>query len=264
MMSQETTAPLKLHVENSWKDGGLFPIATPISHVFAVSTTDASSDQAMSAEAMNVAAGMAVLSQGKDFHSFIRCVCACFFDVHVERCVVQCVCDCHIKPIRVPLCAFPPAFILYLYLFLCLYLMLYLYLFLCLYLMLYLYLYLFLCLYLMLYLYLYLFLCLYLMLYLYLYLFLCLYLMLYLYLFLCLCLYLMLYLYLYLFLACFHPHCMPTQPRTCASLSMSLQQLRKQERNDSSSSSSKNASAGDAPELSPNAPQSPAGTCLAH
>lgn len=108
MMSQETTAPLKLHVENSWKDGGLFPIATPISPVFAVSTTDASSDQAMSAEATNVAAGMAVLSQGKDFHSFIRCVCAGFFDVHVERCVVQCVCDCHIKLTRVPLCACPP------------------------------------------------------------------------------------------------------------------------------------------------------------
>ena len=114
MMSQETTAPQKLHVENSWKDGGLFPLATPISPVFVVSTTDASSDQAMSAEATNVAAAMAVLSQGKDFHSFIRCVCAGLFDVHVERCVVQCVCDCHIKPTCVPLCACPPAFILYL------------------------------------------------------------------------------------------------------------------------------------------------------
>lgn len=181
-MSQETTAPQKLDVENSWKDGGLFPLATPISPVFVVSTTDASSDQAMSAEATNVAAGMAVLSQGKDFHSFIRCVCAGLFDVHVQRCVVQCVCDCHIKLTRVPLCACPPAFILY----------------------------------------------------------------------------------LYLILACFHSHSMPTQPRTCASLSTSLQQLRKQERNDSSTSSSKNASAGDAPPLPPNAPQSPAGTCPAH
>lgn len=75
MMSQETTAPQKLHVENSWKDGGLFPLATPISPVVVASTTDSSSDQAMSAKATNVAAGMAVLSQGKDFHSFIRCVC---------------------------------------------------------------------------------------------------------------------------------------------------------------------------------------------
>ena len=105
MMSQETTAPPRLDVQSSWKDGGLFPL-------FVVSTTDASSEHAMSAEATNVAAGMAVLSQGKDFHSFIRCVCAGPFDVHVERCVVQCVCDCHIKLTRVPLCACPPAFIL--------------------------------------------------------------------------------------------------------------------------------------------------------
>jgi hypothetical protein len=166
MMSQETTAPQKLHVENSWKDGGLFPLATPISPVVVASTTDSSSDQAMSAEATNVAAGMAVLSQGKDFHSFIRCVCAGPFDVHVERCVVQCVCDGHIKLTRVPLCACPPAFIL--------------------------------------------------------------------------------------ILACFYARSVPARLWACASLSNSLEQLRKQERNDSSTSSSKNA------------PQSPAGTCLAH
>ena len=112
MMSQETTAPPKLNVENSWKDGGLFPLATRISPVVLASTTDESSDQAMSAEATNVAAAMAVLGQGKDFHSFIRCVCARPFDVHVERCVVQCVCDGHIKLTCVPLCACPPAFIL--------------------------------------------------------------------------------------------------------------------------------------------------------
>lgn len=159
MMSQETTAPPKLDVQNSWKDGGLFPSPTPTSPVFVVSTTDASSDEAMSAEATNVAAGMAVLSQGKHFHSFIRCVCRGLFYVHVERCVVQCVCDCHIKLTRVPLCA-----------------------------------------------------------------------------------------------------CPPTQPCTCACLSTSLKQLRKQGRNDSSTSSSKNASAGDAPPLPPNAPQSPGGT----
>ena len=108
MMSQETTAPPKLDVQNSWKDGGLFPLATPISPLFVASTTDASSEQAMSAEATNVAAGMAVLSQGKDFHSFIRCVCAGLVYVHVEICVVQCVCACHIKLTRTPFCACPP------------------------------------------------------------------------------------------------------------------------------------------------------------
>ena len=108
MMSQETTAPPKLDVQNSWKEGGLFPLATSISPLFVVGTADASGDQAMSAEAMNVASGMAVLSQGKDFHSFIRCVCAGLVYVHVEICVVQCVCACHIKLTRTPFCACPP------------------------------------------------------------------------------------------------------------------------------------------------------------
>jgi len=191
MMSQETTAPPQLDVQNSWKDGGLFPSPASMSPVFVVGTTGASSDEAMSAEATSIAAGMAVLGQVKHFHSFIRSVCRGLFHVHVEsvaeRCVVRCVCDCHIKPTRVPLRACPPAFIL------------------------------------------------------------------------------ILYLILYLILACLPSrvlpsHSMRTQPCTCASLSTSLEQLRKQGRNDSSTSSSKNASAGDAPPLPPNAPQSPGGT----
>jgi hypothetical protein len=104
-MSQETTTPPKLDVQKSWKDGGLFPSPTLISPVFVVGATGALSDEAMSAEATNVAAGMAVLGQVKNFHSLIRCVCRGLFHVHVESvaegCVVRCACDCHIKPTRV-------------------------------------------------------------------------------------------------------------------------------------------------------------------
>ena len=76
-MYQETTAPQNLDEQIPWKDGGLFPSTTPVGPVSAVSTTDASSGQAVSAEATNIAAAMAVMSEGKDFHSFIRCVCVC-------------------------------------------------------------------------------------------------------------------------------------------------------------------------------------------
>ena len=87
--------PQNLDAQIPWKDGGLFPSTTPVAPVSAVSTTDALSGQAMSEEAMNLGAAMAVMSQGKDFHSFIRCVCVCVCVCARARvCMCVCVCVC--------------------------------------------------------------------------------------------------------------------------------------------------------------------------